>query len=448
MPKWCAIHPFPTHFFDSMTQKFWNFLYTWLLLPALLVLSRLLALKNAKIKNSLAGRVGLWSRLEAQIIHRDIHKPLLWFHVASVGEYLQAEPVIERCLQAGLEGAVTFSSISGYNWAKRTQSSGQMNLVVVEYLPVDFPRNIRRILAILQPALLVHVKFDLWPNLIWKAHAAGVPQFLLSATLQPHSLRVTSALGRSFYGTIYACLDGIFAVTEAHAQRFRRTNPSHPNIQTVGDTRYDSVLDRKQRLSPPQLPAGIEEKFVFIAGSSWPPDEALIFPALEAALQEFPDFLVMIAPHEPTEAHLAHGETFFKAWQPQRLTQLNANSSQLPRVILVDVVGVLSSLYQAGHLAYVGGAFTSGVHNVMEPCVMGMPVVFGPLYENSAEAIELLAQGVAFTFKETEGFHKILFRLLHDRSQCARLGKQATQMIESSAGVADQCFDLIQEKIQ
>lgn len=431
-----------------MTQKSWNFLYTWLLLPLLLTALRLMAFKDQKIRESLAGRQGLWKRLEEQIIHRDIHKPLIWFHVVSVGEYLQAEPVIERCLRAGFECAVTLSSVSGYNWAKRTQTSGKMNLLLVEYLPFDFPTNIRRILAILQPAGIVYVKFDLWPNLIWQAHSAKIPQFLLSATLQPRSLRVTSALGRSFYGTIYACLDGIFAVTEDDTRRFRSSNPRHSNIQTVGDTRFDSVLDRKQRLPQPHLPAYVQEKFVFIAGSSWPPGEERIFPALAEALQKFPNLLVIIAPHEPTEAHLNHGEVFFKEFKTQRLTQLAEAPEEQPRVILVDTIGVLSSLYYVGNLAYVGGAFTTGVHNVMEPCVMGMLATFGPIHYNSPEALALLEQGFAFTFKEKEEFRAILFRLLQDRQYCDKLGKQAAQMIESRGGAADKCFNFIQQKVQ
>lgn len=445
VPECPSINPFETRFFDPMTQKPWNFLYTWFFLPCLWILLKLLAFKNQKIKNSLEGRRGLWQRLDEQIIQRNIHQPLVWFHVASVGEYLQAEPVIERCLQGEFQCAVTFSSISGYNWARRTKDSGK-NLLVVEYLPFDFPGNIRRLLAILQPAVMVHVKTDLWPNLIGQVQAAGIPQFLISATLRPRSLRLSSAMARSFYRTIYAGLDGIFAVTEADAKRFQRTNPDHPNIQTLGDTRFDSVLDRKKRLPKPHVPADLWKQFVFIVGSSWPADEELIFPALLEALQKFPDFFLIIAPHEPTETHLAHGESFFKEWHPQRLTRLEKNSP-VPKVILVDTVGVLSALYHVGNLAYVGGAFTTGVHNVMEPCVMGMPVVFGTYYENSPEAVELLEQGLAFSCKEKEDFQKILFRLLHDREQCDGLGRRAAQLIESRGGAADTCFDFLQQKI-
>ena len=437
----------------SMERQIWNFCYTWFILPLLLAAMRFVAFKDQKIKESLAGKKGIWKRLDQQIVHRNLRKPLIWFHVVSVGEYLQGEPVMEQCLREGFDCAVTFSSVSGYQWAKRAQSSGsdsavQCQPVVVEYLPLDFPRNVRRLLAILQPSALVYVKYDLWPNLIWNAHAAGVPQFLISATLQPRSLRVTSAIGRLFYGMVYTCLDGIFTVSEEDARRFRNCDPHHPNIQTMGDTRFDSVLARKHRLPLTQLPSYVEDKFVFIAGSSWPAGEKHIFPALAEALRKFADLLLIIVPHEPTEKHLGHTESFFRHFKIERFSRLDDNPREVPRIILVDRLGVLSSLYRIGNLAYVGGAFTTGVHNVMEPCVMGLPVIFGPLYDNSPEAVDLLKKNLAFSIKRKEEFHEILFHLLQHREYCDELGKEAAHTIESQGGATAKCFHLIQAKAQ
>ncbi|MBF0288494.1 MAG: 3-deoxy-D-manno-octulosonic acid transferase [SAR324 cluster bacterium] len=427
---------------------FWQLLYTWIGLPFLLGILHLFALKEKKIKESLDGRNGLWNRLDEQIIHRNIQHPLIWFHVVSAGEYLQAEPVIERFLAKGFDCAVTLSSISGYKWAKRSQLNGVGKLVVIDYLPFDFPSNIRRILAIFQPAAIVYTKFDLWPNLIWTANKQRIPQYLISATLQPRSLRLTSAPARSFYGSIYACLDGIFTVSPEDEQRFRITNPNHPDIQVVGDTRFDSVMDRKNRLRQPKLPNYVKEKFVVIIGSNWPADEECIFPALAEALQKFSDLLLIIAPHEPTEEHLHSSETFFKDFEMARFTQLDDHPDEPPRIILNDTIGVLAPMYHIGKLAYVGGGFTTGVHNVMEPCVMGMPVIFGPIHYNSPEALDLLQKKFAFTVKKPDEFHQILFQLLQDRQSCITLGKKAANAIESQCGAAQQCFEMITKKIQ
>ena len=276
--------------------------------------------------------------------------------------------------------------------------------LVKDYLPLDTRGNMQKILLLLQPSALVYVQYDLWPNLIWEAHAAGVPQFLISATIQPKSKRYTSALSRSLYRTLYACLDGIFCVTEDDRQRFRSTNPEHPNIQVLGNTRFDSVLDRKRKLAPPAIAPELSGKFVFIAGSSWPPDERCIFPALKEALERYTELVVVLAPHEPSEEHLRHGETFFRDVPPKRLTQFQPGQDALPRMILVDTIGVLSRLYSVADLAYVGGAFTTGVHNVMEPTAMGLPVIFGPKYYNAPEAGELLARELAFTINNSEDF--------------------------------------------
>ncbi len=443
-----------------MDQHIWRICYSWIASPIMGAAVHLLALNNRNLKAGLEGRKGLWQRLDAQLTQRDPQKPLIWFHVSSAGEFLQAQPVLERCMQHGYECAVTFTSVNGYKWIQRTKFPKGREPVVKDYLALDSARNMRRLLNTLQPSVIVYVKYDLWPNLVWEAHATGIPQYLIAATLQPKSKRLTSSLGRSFYRTVYACLDGIFAVTEDDQERFLSTNPEHPNLRIVGNTGFDSVLDRKKKLSAPKLPDEIRGKFVFIAGSTWPPDEECIFPALKEALQQYPEFFLIIAPHEPTTEHLNNSETFFKDFALERLTRLqkNLNSSehhstslpgsrQLPRILLVDTVGVLSSLYAVGTLAYVGGAFTAGVHNVTEPGVMGLPVFFGPKHYNSPEAVDLSGRRLAFSVSKPDEFRSQLFQFLENPDQCKQLGRQAKHMVESQAGAADRCFQLITTRI-
>lgn len=403
----------------------------------------MVAVTHQNLKAGFEGRKGLWQRLTDQIRQRDPAKPLIWFHVSSAGEFLQARPVIERCLQQGVECALTFTSVNASKWLQKSPFPDAQRPVVIDYLPLDSQRNMRRMIKLLRPNCLVYVKYDLWPNLVWEAHAAGIPQYLLCAAIQPRSKRLTSWLGRSFYRALYACLSGIFTVTDDDRQRFLLTNPDHPNIRTVGDTKFDSVLDRKRRLPPPKLPDYVKDKFVFIAGSSWPPDEECFFPALKDALEQYPDLLVMIIPHEPTEEYMRHSETFFQEYPLKRLSRLNPDATEPVRIIVGDTIGVLSSLYAAGTLAYVGGAFTTGVHNVVEPCAMGLPVIFGPKHDNSPEALDLLKRGLAFTVRTPDEFRSILFRFLKNREECRQLGRQAIQTIESQAGAADQCFELI-----
>ncbi|PIE34969.1 3-deoxy-D-manno-octulosonic acid transferase [candidate division KSB3 bacterium] len=426
-----------------MKQRIWRLCYAWIACPLGWIVIHLLAFKNQNLRESLDGRKGLWQRLNAQLVQRNRKKPLIWFHVASAGEFLQAQPVLERCIRHGFECALTFMSVNGYKWVQNTKFGPGRQPVIIEYLPFDFAANMRHFLKELQPSVIVYVNYDLWPNLIWEANVAGIPQYLISATIQPRSRRLTSMLARSVYRTLYACLNGIFTVTENDRQRFLSTNPEHPNIQVLGDTRFDSVITRKRSLSPPKLPAYLEKKHVIVIGSSSSADDTHIFPPLKEALQRYPDVFLIIAPHEPTEKYLQNAETFFRDFPGERLTALHENPSRPSRIIFVDTVGVLSALYSFGTLAYVGGGFYSRVHNVMEPSIMGVPVIFGPIYDNSPEAIDLLQRGFAFSVKDMEEFRTKVFEFLENPDRCKQLGQQAQQLIESQAGAAERCFELI-----
>ncbi len=431
-----------------MNRNIWRIAYSWFAYPVLWTGLHGLALANRNVKEALLGRKGLWRRLAGQLAERNSAKPLIWFHVASAGEFLQAQPVMERCMKDGFECAVTFTSVNGMKWIRKTKFSPGQKPVVIEYLPFDSTRNMKRLLETLQPSAIVYVAYDLWPNLIWEAKKKRIPQYLISAALQPRSRRLISSPGRSFYQTLYTCLDGIFTVTEADRKRFLASCPDHPNIRVAGDTRFDSVMDRKRRISPPKLPAYVEDKFILVIGSSSPVDDAQIFSPLKEALARYPDLFPIIVPHEPAEEHLKSIEAFFGGIPMKRFTTLQQPTEHPPRVILVDTIGILSALYAAGTLAYVGGGFGPRVHNVMEPAVMGLPVIFGPIYDNSPEASDLVNQGVAFAVKDSDEFKKRLFELLEDPEKCRKLGRQAAQALASRAGAADRSFQAIKSAVE
>jgi 3-deoxy-D-manno-octulosonic-acid transferase len=367
--------------------------------------------------------------------------------VASAGEFLQAQPVMERCIRNGFECAVTFTSANGMKWARKTNFATGQRPVVIEYLPFDSIGNMQRLLKMLRPSAIVYVAYDLWPNLIWTAKKIGIPQYLISAAIQPRSRRLASSAARSFYRSLYTCLDGIFTVTEADRERFLETCPGHPNVRVVGDTRFDSVMDRKGRISPPKLPDYTDDKFILVVGSSISTDEEHIFGPLKEALEKFPSLLLIMVPHEPTEEHLKPFEIFFEALPTERFTRLQKALAHPPRIILVDTIGILSSLYARGTLAYVGGGFGPRVHNVTEPAVMGLPVIFGPIYDNSPEAQDLVKQGLAFAVKNREEFRERLFALLADPEKCQQLGRQAAEALAARAGAADRSFEAIKSAV-
>ena len=427
-----------------MTSRFWFLTYNLILLPLLSGFFKIFASYNSKISESIEKREGLWERLEVAVSIRDWQKPLLWFHVASAGEFLQAHPLIVRCIAEGAECVVTFSSVNAFYWLQRPDQTETQNLLAAEFLPVDKIHNIRSLLGLLQPSRIVWVSYDLWPNLVWEAHRQGIPQSLISGIIHAGSLRTVNFIGRSFYNSIYKCLEHIFTVSEADSQRVLSAIPNHPQVKVMGDTRCDSVLERRNNLEIPQLPPAAKDSFIFVAGSTWPLDETCIFPGLQEALNKFPELFLILAPHEPNEEHLKNAENFFSGTQMVRWSQVNTATLDV-RILLIDSVGILAGIYHSAKIAYVGGAFTTGVHNILEPAAMGAAVAFGPKHSNSMEALIMLEQKLATTVKNSSEFQNWLFDILGNQELCDQLGRSSKEFVETQAGAAKICIPFLMD---
>ncbi|MDH4121345.1 MAG: 3-deoxy-D-manno-octulosonic acid transferase [Deltaproteobacteria bacterium] len=430
---------------------FWKIAYNGVFLPLVWLLAWGVSRIHPKVGASWRGRHGLWERIEAQLADRDPAKPLAWFHVSSAGEYLQAQPVMERLTAAGWQVALTVFSVTGYQWASRRRGNTRNitpgnpgNIIVVDYLPLDFPGNTRRMLALLRPNVVVCVKFDLWPNMLWQIARAKVPLYLISGTLRADSLRINNPLGRSLSASLHQCFTAILAVTEEDRQRFLSTLPNHPQVIHGGDTRFDSVLDRKKTLAPPQVPDWLSRAPVFMAGSTWPADEEYLLPVLRRALEKHPELVAVVVPHEVGEPHLKAVEQGLAGHSIIRWTAMTPGSSP-HRVVLVDTVGQLSTLYQLALLAYVGGGFSSGVHNTMEPAAMGVPPLFGPRHKNSPEAMELARLGLAYPIADGPSLEKQLTALLADPKSVRETGRRAARFIEDHGGASDTCFQILDQ---
>ena len=427
-----------------MTPRFWFLTYNLILLPLLSVIVKILASYNSKISESIEKREALWERLEEAVSKRDWQKPLIWFHVASAGEFLQAQPLIVRCIAEGAECAVTYSSVNAYHWLQRPDQTETQNLLVTEFLPVDKIYNVRRLLGLLQPSRLVWVSYDLWPNLVWETYRQGIPQSLVSGIIHAGSLRTSFFAGRSFYHSLYECLEQILTVSEADSQRVLSAIPDHPQVKVMGDTRCDSVLERRDNIEIPQLPPAAKNGIVFVAGSTWPQDESCIFSGLQEALNKFPELFLVLAPHEPTEEHLKNAENFFSGTQMVRWSQVNTATLDV-RILLIDSVGILAGIYHSAKIAYVGGAFTTGVHNILEPAAMGASVAFGPKHSNSMEALIMLEQKLATTVKNSSEFQNWLFDILGNQELCDQLGRSSKEFVETQAGAAKICIPFLMD---
>ncbi len=412
--------------------------------PVLCGATRLAAPFSAKLASGLKGRRGLMERL---LTAAPRVKHGVWFHVTSVGEYEQARPIIES-IRAGypeLPITVTHFSPSGYRFALQRPCAA-----LHDYLPFDHPADMDRLVHAWQPRLLVFVKFDCWPNQVLAADAAGVPVVLLAGSLQPGSARL-HPLARPLFRDVFNRFAHLGVCTPEDGARFVDGLGVTAPVSVTGDTRVEQVILRYEAASAGETCARLRELGgrLLILGSTWPPDEKLWLPVLGTLLTEYPDVRVVLTPHEPEPERLAELELTLdrKGIAHQRLSGLMAGPVPGPehpaRVILTDSIGVLAEIYRAGHLAYVGGSFTTGVHNTMEPAVARMPVLFGPVISNAEEAGLLVRRGAGFVLRKPDEALTRARALLGTAGELDRLGEMARQIVFDQRGATQRSMAVI-----
>ena len=389
-----------------------------------------------RARRGIRGRYEQWSR---QL--RNAERPLVWMHASSVGEGLQARPVLEllRSDQPHLQLAYTFFSPSAEGFARSLDAD------FAEYLPFDSRGDARVALDALSPRVLAFSKLDVWPALVAAARARGVRTALLSATLTERSRR-RSRFSSAFTRGAYASFDAVGAIDEADAIRLMQLGVREQAITVTGDTRYDQVWARAQRSAEREsvLAPLRTDRPTLVAGSTWPADERELLPAWIAMRAQAPRARLIIAPHEPTPAHLRHIERWAAA---ERLSL--ARTSALPRgadadVILVDGVGLLGDLYALADVAFVGGGFHgAGLHSVLEPAAFGVPVLFGPRHEKSRDAGMLIVRDAGASVPDGSAIAARLEALLTRPDTRGAEGARAKAMVEKGLGASARSAALV-----
>lgn len=376
--------------------------------------------------------------------HRDPARPLLWLHAPSVGEGLQARPVLERLKEAhpDWQFCYTFFSPSAERFA------AALPVDVRGYLPFDRAANADRLLEALRPSALVFSKLDVWPVLTERAAARGVPLALISATMSEGSGRrgpLAQALSRDAFGALHA----VGAVDPADADRLVAAGVQPTRITITGDTRYDQVASRAaatDRASALLAPLQSTRPTV-VAGSTWPADERVLLAAWRALRVALPDVRLVIAPHEPTEAHVGP----IRRWATEsglRLAALGEARGDAD-VVLVDRVGVLGELYALADAAFVGGAFhAAGLHSVLEPAAYGVPVLFGPRYRGSRDARLLTECRGGESVHDVQELVRALRILLTEEDTRRRAGGAALAMVREGLGAAERSASMIETLMQ
>jgi 3-deoxy-D-manno-octulosonic-acid transferase len=412
----------------------------------------LVARFDKKIARGLDARRGVVARLRAWAeAHRDPMHPLVWVHAPSVGEGLQAKPVLEALRAAAPQWQLvyTFFSPSAERLART------LPVDIADYLPLDRPGDVQAVLQALQPSALVFSKLDVWPELTLAAAHYGAKLGLISATVAPHSSRLRWP-ARGWAQPAYQVIDRIGAISADDAHRLELLGARREAIEVTGDTRYDSVTERAERFDRTREPfarlgAAPTGTFTVVAGSTWPSDEAVVLPAFVDLLAQVPGARLILAPHEPNPDHLA-GITQLAAKlglaRPVRLSQLE-HAPAAP-VIVVDRVGILADLYALGDVAFVGGGFhRAGLHSVLEPAVFGVAVTVGPHWHTSRDAALLIERGGAVALPP-DGRHPLHSQWLvwhHDPATRAKAGAAGKRLVREGRGAAERTTALVQQLV-
>jgi 3-deoxy-D-manno-octulosonic-acid transferase len=418
-----------------------------LLARAALGIIPLVAPFNSKLSRGHHGRRGALKRLSAWATTRDRSRPLVWFHAPSVGEGLQARAVLDRLRRRRPEWQVVYTHFS----PSAETFSQRIGADAADYIPYDTPDTVRASLSLLEPSAVIFTKLDVWPELSTQAAGRGIPVGLIAGTVSPVSGR-SRWPSRALIRPGYRALTAAGAISSEDAARLVALGVNRDRITVTGDPRFDSVLDVIERIaSDDPVLASAAGAPALVAGSTWPADEAIVLTAFQAVRQSHPEARVMLAPHEPSPAHLEKAEAFARRLglpPPVRFS-----SGRKGPLVLIDQVGVLARLYGAGRLGYVGGGFgRAGLHSVLEPAAWGLPVIHGPRWQSSREAGLLQAAGGGFALPgrrqdAVTRLAELWQRWLSEEPARREAGARARSVVEGGAGAAERNADLVERML-
>lgn len=347
----------------------------------------------------------------------------MWFHAASLGEFEQGRPLMERLRRRHPEYKIllTFFSPSGYEVRKDYGGAD-----IICYLPLDTPLNAIRFLRLVRPVMAFFIKYEFWYNYLHILKHRHVPVYSVSSIFRPDQIFFRwYARG---YAKVLRCFTHFYVQNEVSRELLAGIGINE--VTVVGDTRFDRVLSIREQLK--QLPvaeAFSEGRRVFVAGSSWAPDEDIFI----RFFNEHTDWKLIIAPHVIGEDHL---EQIMQKLgrRAVRYTRTTPEEAREADCLIIDCFGLLSSIYHYGDVAYVGGGFGVGIHNVLEAAVWDMPVIFGPNNKNFIEAQGLIANGGGFEIASYEDFEGVMNRFINDEEAVKKAGAAAGRYVEGCTG--------------
>ena len=395
------------------------------------------SLFNEKVRKMWRGERETFKILKQKV---DPNAKYIWFHAASLGEFEQGRPLMERIRKDYPQYKIllTFYSPSGYEVRKNYEGAD-----IICYMPVDTRLNAIRFLRLVRPVMAFFIKYEFWSNFLHILKHRNIPTYSVSSIFREDQV-FFKWYGRNYAGVL-KCFTRFFVQNEESKRLLEGIGITA--VDVVGDTRFDRVLQIKEAAK--QLP--ICEAFrtgvassqsadvphhdfkVFVAGSSWPPDENIFIPFFN----EHKDWRLLIAPHVIAEEHLKLILSLIKGKKVVRYTQTTPEEAAEADVLIIDCFGLLSSMYNYGDVAYIGGGFGVGIHNTLEAAVWNMPVIFGPNNKKFQEAQGLLKSGGGFEINTYEDFSGLMSSLMNDETFLNQTGDKAGAFVAHLAGATD-----------
>lgn len=405
------------------------------------VAAQLASLKSRKVRKMLRGQHLTFRTLRNKLGDRP---GAVWFHASSLGEFEQGRPMIERLKREHPEIPIllTFFSPSGYEVRKNYHFAD-----CVAYLPFDTPHRVRKFLDLARPSMAIFIKYEFWGNYLGELKRRGIPTYIISSIFRPRQRFFRPGMG--MFRRMLRCFNHLYVQDERSRRLLKVIGVE--NVTVAGDTRFDRVTDvMRSVVDIPGFP-GFAEKFPlkFIAGSSWEADEDIYVPWLNA----HPEAAFIIAPHEFNETRLEALRNRFPGKKVMLLSEwikvikgAQREGKEPPgwiaeiRGIIVDSFGKLSTLYRFADIAYIGGGFGAGIHNLNEAAVYGMPVIFGPNHSKFKEAADLISCGGGFSISSAEDFNRVIDNLVANPEALAAAGNAAGNYIRSNLGATDRIY--------
>ncbi len=387
---------------------------------------------NEKARLWVRGRKNIFGQMDEKVKSG----PVIWFHAASLGEFEQGRPLIEEIRKRYPEYKIliTFFSPSGYEIRKNYQGAD-----FIFYLPLDTRHNAVRFVQTVKPSMAIFIKYEFWYNYLSVLKSYKIPVYLVSGIFRQQ--QVFFRWYGAWFRRLLANFSHLFVQTQESEALLRMINIG--NVTVSGDTRFDRVKQISMQAREIEVASVFKnDQVCLVAGSTWPKDEALLIKYFNQ-----PQIMskLILVPHEIDEPHIQHIISQLK--KPfVRFSTAGKDDIADRQVLIIDNIGMLSSLYRYGEIAYLGGGFGKGIHNILEAAVYGLPVMFGPNYAKFNEAVELLRLGGAFSINSYESLQATLDRLLNNPEERKQTGAIAGNYISNNTGATQMIINCIFEK--